>query len=65
VTYRRNALGSARFYAPESILRRIVAIPDSHPVFDVVGLDVRALAQVRFLRTRSRGLYMLIPCDHS
>jgi hypothetical protein len=49
VTYRRSALGSARFYAPEIIgSRRNVAIPDSHPIFDIVGLDATALAQVRF-----------------
>jgi hypothetical protein len=49
VTYRRNALGSARFYAPERIgSPRNVAIPDSHPIFDIVGLDATALAQVRF-----------------
>ncbi|KAF8270382.1 N-acetylglucosaminyl transferase component-domain-containing protein [Lactarius quietus] len=47
VTYRRNALGSARFYAPESIVsRRNVAVPDSHPIFDIVGLDATALAQL-------------------
>ena len=43
-------MGSARFYAPESIVeRRNVAIPDSHPIFDIVGLDAAALAQVRFI----------------
>lgn len=47
VTYRRNALGSARFYAPERIgSPRNVAIPDSHPIFDIVGLDATALAQL-------------------
>jgi len=47
VTYRRNALGSARFHAPENIVSsRNAAIPDNHPTFDIVGLDATALAQL-------------------
>lgn len=58
MTYRRNAQGSARFYAPETIIeRRNAAIPDSHPIFDIVGLDATALAQVRFFT------YVLVHAD--
>ncbi|KAI9446870.1 Gpi1-domain-containing protein [Lactarius indigo] len=47
VTYRRTALGSARFHTPEDIVsRRNVAIPDNHPIFDAIGLDATALAQL-------------------
>ncbi|KAH9174264.1 Gpi1-domain-containing protein [Lactarius sanguifluus] len=47
VTYRRTALGSARFHTPEDIVpRRNVAIPDNHPIFDIIGLDTTALAQL-------------------
>ncbi|KAH9056613.1 N-acetylglucosaminyl transferase component-domain-containing protein [Lactarius vividus] len=47
VTYRRTALGSARFHTPEDIVsRRNVVIPDNHPIFDIIGLDATALAQL-------------------
>ncbi|KAI9456215.1 N-acetylglucosaminyl transferase component-domain-containing protein [Lactarius psammicola] len=47
VTYRRTALGSARFHPPENVVsRRNVAIPDNHPIFDIIGLDAMALAQL-------------------
>lgn len=47
VTYRRTALGSAHFYAPEKVVsRRKAPIPDTHPIFDIIGLDATALTQL-------------------
>ncbi|KAI0290464.1 N-acetylglucosaminyl transferase component-domain-containing protein [Russula brevipes] len=51
VMYRRSALGSARFHAPVATTtttapRRSVDTPDSHPCFETVGLDDRALTQL-------------------
>jgi hypothetical protein len=48
--YRRSALGSARFHTPQATTtshHRYDSIPDSHPTFESVGLDDRALTQVR------------------
>jgi len=50
--YRRSALGSARFHTPQATStshHRNVSIPYSHPIFESVGLDDRALTQVRAL----------------
>ncbi len=59
--YRRSALGSARFHDPQATTtttssQRDVSIPDTHPVFETVGLDNRALTQVCFLAPWHTGV---------
>ena len=68
--YRRSALGSARFHTPQANTtshHRNVSIPDSHPIFESVGLDDRALTQVRPLLNahvgRRPGGLMCAPRD--
>lgn len=62
--YRRSALGSARFHTPKDTTSlHGFAIPDSYRDFETVGLDDRALTQVRFFG--ERGCYTLIGRDPS
>jgi len=77
VIYRRSALGSARFHAPVATTIAIAdtttttittthaataATPHhGHLGFEMIGLDDKALTQVRFYSRHVCALYMLNP----
>jgi|SRR5712672_36989 len=70
VMYRRSALGSVRFHAPVATTIPTTTTTTTHAAatphyghlgFETVGLDDKALTQVRFFSGHVGALYMLNP----